>query len=254
MKFSLPETSPEGLPEASSGSFPERTFILTPAIKQFPLSPTPEGGFPTKSGMVKVFRLLGAELGVTKHITGHMPRVAGAVRLARAGLDIWKIQIFCRWGSDVVLRYIQEAPLEHSHKWAKEAALGLGLTEASQGLASQFVLKNPEVSVPDKDVKLASEQALEVLHKSMRVEVEKADDKWASALSILEGKLELVASRVGMEIPKFILNNSGKGKVHLTRNERFTVCGWEWYGHRHAVSRAALAEGDNVCAKCRAMS
>ena len=254
VKFPMPGTSQEGLPEASSGSFSEQTFVLTPAIKQSPLSPTPEGGFPTKSGMVKVFRLLGKELGVTKHITGHMPRVSGAVRLARAGLDIWKIQIFCRWGSDVVLRYIQEAPLEQSHKWAKEAARGLGLSEASKGLASHYISRNPEVSVPDKDVKLASEQALEVLHKSMRIELEKTDDKWASVLSILEGKLELVASRVGMDIPKFVLNNFGKCKVHLTRNDRFTVCGWEWYGHRHAVSRAALAEGDSVCSKCRAMS
>ena len=33
-----------------------------------------------------------------------------------------------------------------------------------------------------------------------------------------------------------------------------TVCGWEWHDHRHAVRRQVLAEGDNVCTKCGAMS
>ena len=125
-----------------------------------------------------------------------------------------------------------------------------GTRRSQQRFSVIFSFKNPEVSAPQKDVILASEQALEVLHKSMKIEMERADDKWASVLSILEEKLELVASRVGIEVPKFVLNNSGKCKVHLTRNDRFTVCGWEWHGHKHAVARTALAKGDNVCTKC----
>jgi hypothetical protein len=206
--------------------------------------------------MVAVFQRFGSELGVTKRITGHMPRVAGAVRLARAGLEVWKIQIFCRWGSDVVLRYIQDAPLEHSHKWAKEAAVGLGLAEAKDELVSQFRASNPDKvrELPVGSLELASTQALEDLHKYMEVSFEKFNDRWRSVFAVLEGKLEAVASRVGMETPKYVLNNSGKGKVHLVKNAFTTVCGWEWYCHRHAVSRHCLAEGDNVCTRCGAMS
>ena len=238
------------LPEASSGSGVSCTPPIPPFVRDLPLCPTPEGGFPTKSGMVNVFKSFGKVLGVTKPITGHMPRVAGAVRLARAGLDIWKIQIFCRWGSDVVLRYIQDAPLEQSHKWARETAVGLGLAEAREGLVSHFKDRNPEKEVPEGEMEVASTQTIRALQNSMNVELGKAEDKWASAMSIMEEKLEGVASRVGMEIPKFVLNNTGTGKVHVTRNECFTVCGWEWQGHRHAVSRHALAEGDNLCTKC----
>ena len=88
-----------------NGSFFKKAVALRP------LCPIPAGGFFIKAGMASVFQRFGLELGVAKHITGRMPRVSGAVHLAKAGLEIWwTIQIFCRWGSDVVLRYIQDAP------------------------------------------------------------------------------------------------------------------------------------------------
>ena len=240
----------------SVGGVRPNVSFFKEAVASRPLCPTPAGGFPTKAGMTSVFQRLGLELGVSKHITGHMPRVSGAVHLAKAGLEIWKIQIFCRWGSDVVLRYIQDAPLEQSHKWARDAAVGLGLTEARNELVSQFRATNPDkvLSLPEGSLELASARALNDLNESMEVQLQRKDDRWSSVLSILEGKLEAVASRVGMETPKYVLNNSGKGKIHLVRNAFTTVCGWEWHDHRHAVRRQVLAEGDNVCTRCGAMS
>ena len=151
----------------ASGGFPSvggvrpNDSFFKKAVSLRPLCPTPAGGFPTKVGMTSVFQRFGLELGVSKHITGHMPRVSGAVHLAKAGLEIWKIQIFCRWGSDVVLRYIQDAPFEHSHKWARDAAVGLSFTEARNGLASQFRATNPDkvLSLPEGSLELASTYA-----------------------------------------------------------------------------------------------
>ena len=226
------------------------------AVALRPLCPTPAGGFPTKVGMTSVFQRFGLELGVTKHIIGHMPRVSGAVHLAKAGLEIWKIQIFCRWGSDVVLRYMQDALLEHSHRWARDAAVGLGLSEARNELVSQFRATNPDkvLSLPEGFLELARARALSDLHGSMGVQLQRKDDRWSSVFSIFEGELEAVASRVGMETPKYVLNNSGKEKIHIVRNAFTTICGWEWHDHRHAVRRQVLAEGDNICTRCGAMS
>ena len=199
------------------------------AVALRPLCPTPAGGFPTKVGMTSVFQRFGLELGVSKHITGHMPRVSGAVHLANAGLEIWKIQIFCRWGSDVVLRYIQGAPLEHGLKWARDAALGLGFCEARNELVSQFRATNPDkvLSLPEGSLELAGARALSDLPESMEVQLQRKDDRWSSVFSILEEKLEAVAPRVGMETPRYVLDNSDKGKIHLVRNAFTTVCGWE---------------------------
>ena len=43
---------------------------------------------------------------------GHSLRVTGARHLASIGLEISLIQLMARWSSDVVLRYVAEAPLE----------------------------------------------------------------------------------------------------------------------------------------------
>ena len=72
--------------------------------------------------------------------------------------------------------------------------------------------------LPEGCLELASAQAVSELHKSMEVQIERKDDKWTSVLSILEGKLETIASLVGMAIPQSFLNNSGKCKIHIVRN------------------------------------
>ena len=101
---------------SASGGFPSvggvrpNDSFFKKAVALRPLCPTPAGGFPTEMGMTSVFQRFGLELGVSKHVTGHMARVSGAAHLAKAGLKIWKIQIFCRWGSDVVLRYTGRPP------------------------------------------------------------------------------------------------------------------------------------------------
>ena len=42
---------------------------------------------------------------------GHSCRVAGSRFWAHHGMEIYKLQIFARWGSDVILRYVADAPL-----------------------------------------------------------------------------------------------------------------------------------------------
>lgn len=76
---------------------------------------------PTKQGMVKAFRRVAVALGLTEEeaqeITGHILRPMGAQLMARKGIEFYKIQLFCRWGSDVILKYLREVPLENSDQW-----------------------------------------------------------------------------------------------------------------------------------------
>ena len=44
---------------------------------------------------------------------GHSFRVAGSRFWAAQGMEIYKLQIFARWGSDVILRYVADSPLHH---------------------------------------------------------------------------------------------------------------------------------------------
>ena len=54
----------------------------------------------------------------------HAFRVSGAQMFARAGLDLYLIQLLGRWGSRAIERYVQDAPLANT-AWAAQAVAGL---------------------------------------------------------------------------------------------------------------------------------
>ena len=59
-----------------------------------------------------------------KTITGHTLRCTGAQHIARLGVEYYKIQFFCRWGSGAILKYLRDIPLEGSEEWLNQAAEG----------------------------------------------------------------------------------------------------------------------------------
>ena len=73
----------------------------------------------------------------------------------------------------MVLRYIQEAPLEQSHKRAKEAAVGLGLAEAREGLVNHFKAHSPGKELPEGEMEVASAQIISAFRNSSKVEQKK---------------------------------------------------------------------------------
>ena len=88
----------------------------------------------TRKAIVQTVLSLAQSLGLPSHtlsgalrFTGHSFRVTGAIFLASSGIDVWRIQLHGRWGSDTVLRYVRLAPLGNS--LALEASLGRDLTE-----------------------------------------------------------------------------------------------------------------------------
>ena len=62
---------------------------------------------PTKQAMIDTFRLVARGLlwkdDEVKAVTCHILRSTGAQYLARCGIEFYKIQLFCRWGSDATL-------------------------------------------------------------------------------------------------------------------------------------------------------
>ena len=60
----------------------------------------------------------------------HAFRVSGAQMFARAGLDLYLIQLLGRWGGRAIERYVQDAPLSNTH-WAATAVANLCTNHAS---------------------------------------------------------------------------------------------------------------------------
>ena len=115
--------------------FPDRWSAAGPA-DDLPLFPAEDGTVVTKERMVATIVDAARRLRVplespdqSARISGHSLRVTGAQGLARAGLDVWAIQLLGRWGSDAVLGYIREVPLELAATWAAKAARAMTLEE-----------------------------------------------------------------------------------------------------------------------------
>ena len=76
-----------------------------------PLWPSANGKFVSKRAATSTFQKLAVMVGIDSRITGHMCRVTGAQAMAAAGVDLWLIQAFCRWGSRAVLEYVRDCQL-----------------------------------------------------------------------------------------------------------------------------------------------
>ena len=78
----------------------------------WPLLVTTAGNALSKTQTVAFYKEATRAVGETADlITGHSARSTCAIRMALAGHSLLVIQLFCRWGSSVVMRYVQEAPL-----------------------------------------------------------------------------------------------------------------------------------------------
>ena len=122
-------------------AFPQRWRDAKPDW-DLPLFPDAAGNPCSKQAVVATILTAADHLGIaraspdnTERVSGHSLRATGAQGLARAGLDVWRIQLLGRWGSDAVLGYIREAHLESSAEWARQALETLTLKQVTAHLA-----------------------------------------------------------------------------------------------------------------------
>ena len=93
-----------------------------------PLFPTSQGGAPSKEGMAETWRWAARQLGVPEmlalQVTGHAPRVAGAMFLAMMGIEEARIMSLARWGSAAIRGYTRRAHLWSVSNVTLQAAIG----------------------------------------------------------------------------------------------------------------------------------
>lgn len=130
-----------------------------------------EGGAPaTKQGWADTFQELAVRLNLdplhangARRFTGHSARATGAVHLASTQVELWRVQLFGRWGSEVFLHYIRDAPVCQLDKLALETSVHLSLESAKKQL--QDLLRKKErdlksvVACPTPDMMVDCEAA-----------------------------------------------------------------------------------------------
>ena len=108
-----------------------------------PVFPTVSGLPPSKQGFADTYQWAAKQMGLPisgptglRLFTGHSGRATGAQHLAGLGVELWRIQLFGRWGSDAFVLYVRDAPLANLHRLAQETSLSASMASAKSELAS----------------------------------------------------------------------------------------------------------------------
>ena len=216
-------------------------------LGEAPLVLSSSGGFCEKDQIRHALVCVANVLGVKSKPTAHAMRAIGAQAMARAGLPLWKIQLFLRWGSSAVLGYLDEAPLAKSHSLAREVSEGLDLAELREDLLSTLAerVKDLTTKFLKSDLDQFVRDALEEKcihvgagshHTSTREAMEELGPEMLEAtLQGVQAHLQSTpAASLESHGPpiKFVLNaDPNSRKVHRVKSSTKTFCGWPWAAH-----------------------
>ena len=199
-----------------------------------PLWPTRRGQFPSKKSVTLTFQKLAGLSGVDVRITGHVCRVTGAQAMAVAGIELWLIQAFCRWGSRAVLEYVRDCQLASATDLAVRVAKGVQLTEVRDSIYERLNYRvEPGMAVATER---AFEEALEESVQGCSIGGLMADQ----VREQVQGRLQVA----GVGPARFVsCAETNSGRLHIGKTDVVTWCGRRWV---HRVS-----EGLPELTRCR---
>ena len=173
----------------------------------------------------------------SKALHGHSARATGAVHLASTQVELWRIQLFGRWGSEAFKLYVRNAPLSQLHLLAQESSVQTAISKAKAELAA--MVKQLESLGQWQASQRMAEQPIQCL----------LDCESAAPIVPAHESAEAL----------FVMNRRRSGKLHRVTHYGGTVQHylWHsacfWYFARHDANYALLkAEPENApkCAKC----
>ncbi len=251
------KTSPELCPVAAAsriienndkhGGSPSDPFLYTGK----------EGVAPTKATMIACFRAVAGAVGWKesdcKTILGHTLRCSGAQHFARLGVEYYKIQLFCRWGSDTILKYLRDVPLEGSEEWLNQASEGRHQSVEEICYQASSHVKSMDKKVKEEDVEKIVLRALESHGADIISQVSLKHDELVEALdSIKQQQLVMddhwAADLSRRFLPKFV-RNYASGKVHAVRDESYARCG---FGYRNSKDFRLVYSIPDKAKRCEA--
>ncbi|CAK0789745.1 unnamed protein product [Prorocentrum cordatum] len=206
--------------------------------EQWPLIVDGFGQPVSKDSTVKFYREVVELMGVDDlHITGHSARVAGAQRMA-AVYPISVVQIFGRWGSSAVLRYVRDAALGSRGGGISrrvEEPDGLVLDDVHDRLLQEAgkmakimggVSQQSVKSIVECHVGALSEELLPRLLAEITPAAEAAERTLKTLredVALLQGDVAVLA---GQGPPTYV--QCVDGKLHVAASVASTHCGWNW--------------------------
>ena len=180
---------------------------------------------------------------------GHVFRVSGARHLAAVGVDPRVIMVHARWQTNVILRYVQEAPLATlTDTYRRLTTTQTTSTSSSSSSTTAVTPLTPQVAARVRISEAAAERARKIADDAVE-----ATDALKTEMAATKEALEELRRQV---LPKYIISRYGATHIagnawcHLPQAAWKAACGWTYGGssfHRSPVPGAAV---DQHCPRC----
>jgi len=202
-----------------------------------PLYPNAQGITVDEFDVVEMVELLAGRLHLPlvgqdgrKAYGGHVFRVSGARHLAKKGIAIPVIELLARWPSDIVMRYLAEAPLlilTDAYKQGGTTVSGTDISDKKLEPSEPIGVAQQEDGDPGV-AQVAIEEA--AAHAAL---AEAAAQAAHDESQTLKDRLFTLVTQ-SLHMPELVGNDSGPGAVHRnlsafaleTPDLRRTACGW----------------------------
>ena len=215
--------------------FPSRFSEAGVVDVDLPLFPDMDGNAVSKEAMSSTIvagaKKLGAQIETadgSARVSGHSLRMTGAQGFARWGIDTWAIQLLGRWGSNAVLDYIQEVPLELSAAWARQGGSNRLQVGAATPTSSTTSAGSSSLGLPLAS-RVLPRLSVEALAGMEEIKTSNADE----ATSGVHAKVVMSPGKVWHRVPAAGAVGPMSGWA--------TLCGWK-FSASEAVVQAKLPE------------
>ena len=193
----------------------------------------------TKAGMVKAFKRV-AELSGMKdvsRITGHSARVTGAQRMALAGISEWRIQVFGRWGSAAVLKYVRDTIVDaDAHHISAEVVL---IDDKPLNALHRDMAIKPARSVQQLAAEAVAQQTSGESEAAISAAFRDQCQRFTQRLKDVEGRA----------VPAVVACRRSS-RAHRVANMYTTLCGWTWSADPRSIAQAGVEWEGSWCKVC----
>ena len=169
--------------------------------------------------------------------------------MARAGIELWQIQLFARWESAVILRYVRDAPLAKSHLLAGRMACQEDLNEMIDNTGDKALERVAAQEGPGWAIAV-TKQIESLTGGGIDGSMPYVDKE------VIKKAVEMVMRKEGTagELPDYVTNrrtHHSRIRAHRPRDNILAFCGWAW---AEAVKQGDAdvwdAEGAELFPKC----
>lgn len=171
--------------------------------------------------------------------------------MARCGIEYYEMKLFGRWGSDAILRYLRDAPLEGSEDWVPDSLKKSSVAEVLMNTSVTLNSGKGALLFQGKDVdRIVAEAVNSRTSEVVRVMDGKVDEVKEIVDLLKEKKIEMddrwAAELSRRFLPKLVVNLTS-AKIHAVRDATHTACGFEWRNSRDRDLRRSV---ENYVMKC----